>query len=374
MGKAPLILFIVFCFLSCGENPDTVSHNRPQEPRPPYPYRVEEVRFFNERDGAALAGTLTIPDSGDFFPAAVLITGAGLQDRDETVYGHKPFLVLADFLTRRGIAVLRYDDRSVGGSTGELENTTPEDFARDAYAGVLYLRSRHDLPLHRIGLIGHSMGAVEGMILAGGQEKIDFLVMLGGPGIPLYRNMIDSNDENQRRMGKSETVVFAGRQLMENLFRTIRLENSQQTRKQKLKQIVQSWRDSLQGEAKDEVERFTVSSPDYWENMADEYSTPYFRFVAHFDPVPVLQKIQCPVLSLIGDKDVQTLPVENSLAIRDALEQGRNRDFRVEILKDINHLFQKCETGLIIEYARIEETFNTEVMKIISEWIREREE
>jgi pimeloyl-ACP methyl ester carboxylesterase len=171
---------------------------------------------------ARLAGTLTIPDTDDGFPTVVLISGSGLQDRDETAHGNKLFEVLADYLTRRGIAVLRYDDRGAGMSTGPLENVTPENFAEDAYAGLQYLKERTDLKIGKIGLIGHSMGAVDGCILASRYIDISSLVMLAGPGIPLDEHMLKADSVSNVRSGKSVDVVSSGQALLRNMIAEVK--------------------------------------------------------------------------------------------------------------------------------------------------------
>jgi len=343
-----------------------------QESHTPCSYIEEEVWFTNRKDGAHLAGTLTIPNSQEEFPAVVLISGSGLQDRDETVYHHKPFKVLADYLTRNNIAVLRYDDRGAGKSTGPLENVTPENFAEDAYSGVQYLKSRNDLNISDIGFIGHSMGAVEGSILASRYSDISFLVMLGGPGIPLDEHMLKSDSVNNARSGKSMDEITSGQILLRNMMTEVKKGHRRDITETNLNRIIDEWRDALPAHVKEGVDEFTKHHPDHWRAMASEWATTYYRYVLHYDPYPVLTKISCPVLSLIGEKDVQTLPEEISHAIENALENGRCKNYRVEIIKNLNHLFQQCETGAISEYVQIEETFDVVVMKQIARWIDEQ--
>jgi len=340
-----------------------------REPRTLYPYCEEEVTFANGKDGAKLAGALTIPDTEKAFPAVVLISGSGLQDRDETAYGHKPFEVLADFLSRRGIAVLRYDDRGAGLSIGPLEGVTPEHFAEDAYAGLRYLKARKDLNIGDIGLIGHSMGAVEGGILASRRDDVAFLVMLAGPGIPLDENMLKADSVSNSRSGRDAEAVRAGQILLRSLIARVKKDRDSGDTEADLDRIINEWRNSLPAGIKEGIDAFTESNPDHWRAMASEWSTPYFRYVLQFDPRPVISTISCPVLSLIGEKDVQTLPEENSLAIEHALESGRCEDYRVEIVPGVNHLFQRCETGAISEYSRLGEPFGAGVPAEIAEWI-----
>jgi len=337
-------------------------------------FTAEEVVFKNNSDGAILSGTLTKPIGKDKFPVAILISGAGQQDRDETVYGHKPFKVLAEFLSNNGIGILRYDDRGVGGSKGNVWNATLEVQARDAYAGIRYLKTRKDIDIHSIGIIGHSFGAMQGTILASKYPDISFLVMLGGIGIPWSENHIKADRLSNKLKGESNEIIEAGSQLLEPLLKAMRsmpANQEYQISRNTLVKITENWQASLTGKAKTKIEEFTKSNPDFWiKNIAEEYATPIYISFAKYEPSEYLSKIQCPALSIIGEKDVQVIPGNNA-AIENALESGGNNNYKVITPKDINHLFQKCETGLISEYETIEEDFNLNVMIEISEWINE---
>ena len=363
-----LLWFMVISSFHC-DNSEGYDKSRFQEPHPPYPYIVEEVSFTNGNDRATLAGTLTIPNLQGESPAAVLISGSGLQDRDETIYNHKPFKVLADYLTRQNIAVLRYDDRGAGHSTGPMNNITPEHFAEDAYSAVQYLKSRDNIDAGKIGLIGYSMGAVEGSILASRYDDVAFLVMLGGPGIPLDEHMLLSDSVSNSRSGKTMDEIHAGQHLLRSMITEVKKGNSTSITENSLKRIISEWRDPLPPHLIMPVKEFTKNNPNHWKQMASEWATPYFNFVINYDPYTALTEVSCPTLSLIGEKDVQTLPEENSIGIRKAFENGKCIDYRVAIVTGVNHLFQKCETGTIDEYSRIEETFHESVMEEIAAWI-----
>lgn len=334
----------------------------------------EEVVFNNKLDGAILSGTLTKPIGKDTFPVAILISGAGQQDRDETVYGHKPFKVLAEFLSNNGIGVLRYDDRGVGGSKGNVWNATLEVQASDAYAGIQYLKTRKDVDIKNIGIIGHSFGAMQGTILASKYPDISFLVLLGGIGIPWSENHIKADRLSNKLKGEHDEIIEAGSQLLNHLLKAMKsmpTNQEYQISKNILVQIIERWQSSLTGKAKTEIEEFTKSHPDFWiKNFAEEYATPIYISCAQFEPYNYLIKIHCPVLSIIGEKDVQVVP-ENNGAIEMALKRVGNNNYKVIAPKDINHLFQKCETGLISEYEKIDEDFNLNVMMDISDWINE---
>jgi pimeloyl-ACP methyl ester carboxylesterase len=335
-------------------------------------YTEEEVTFTNPADGTMLAGTFTRPVNTDVFPSVVLISGSGPQDRDETVYGHKPFKVLAEFLSEKGIGVLRFDDRGVGGSKGDVWNATLEILSSDAYAGIQYLKKRSDVNPDHIGVIGHSIGAMQGTILTSTHEDISFLVMLGGPGLPWTENSIRSDSLINTLNGSPPEVVKAGMALLGSLYGAIiDFPDNQDysTSTDIVIQIIRHWQSTLTGTAKEEMDAFTAAQPDFWrEQIAEEFATPLFISCVKFDPFHYLSRTVCPVLSIIGEKDVQVVP-ENNRAIENALKAGGNRQYKTLIPKNINHLMQKCETGLISEYERIDEDFNPEVMNIIAEWI-----
>ena len=351
---------------TCGQE------RRSQEPVPPFPYQVEEVRIENDLDGAILSGTLTIPEHGNNFPAVVLVSGSGLQDRDESVYGHKPFKVLADFLTRKGIAVLRYDDRGAGKSKGNLIGATTETFAGDTYAAVKYLFAHKKINSGKVGIIGHSEGGLICTILAAKHPEIAFVVMLAGPGVPIDHALITANEKKLRSQGKNEAIVNAGTELFELIFKEIKIKKDHQTKKQILSKIIRNWQASLTGDAKKDIDEFIAENPDFFEYMADEWATPWFEFAANYDPRINLRQIKSPVLALNGDKDCQVLAEINLPEIEKAMKEGGNKNFRIEYLKNINHLFQKCETGFRDEYSLIEETFNEDVMTLITDWIKEQ--
>ncbi len=333
----------------------------------------EEVIFTNPTDGAILAGTFSKLSENGIFPAVILISGSGLQDRDETINdGHKPFKVLAKHLTKQGIAVLRFDDRGAGKSKGDVWNATIEVFASDALAGINYLKSRKDVNPNQIGIIGHSQGAMEGMMLASGQNDIAFLVMLGGPGIPWAENMVEANAENLRLQGKSQDNIDAGSQLLNEMIPVMQAGADYESTKTKLFKVISEWKQSLSGEVKGEIEDFDKSHPGFWKTMASDYATPIYMSAVNFIPSQYLKKVSCPVLSIIGNKDIQVLSSLNNPAIKQALIQGGNNNHMVLEMPDINHVFQKCKTGLTSEYSKIDESFNEDMLELIADWILDK--
>src|SRR5579883_2826453 len=211
---------------------------RPQEPKKPYPYSEEEVVFDNKTDAVQLAGTLTLPKGGGPFPAVVLITGSGPQDRDETLFGHRPFLVLADYLTRRGIAVLRVDDRGVGKSTGDFNKATVEDFAKDTFAGLEYLKSRKEIDGKRIGLIGHSEGATVASLLASRSTEVAFIVLMAGPGLKGDELWYSQTALMLKAAGASAQQVKKYRQVQKQLVAIIQGEKNDKTAEKELRRVL----------------------------------------------------------------------------------------------------------------------------------------
>jgi hypothetical protein len=338
---------------------------RPQEPAEPYPYLTDEVRYESASAAATLAGTLTVPDSTGPFPAVLLISGSGQQDRDETVFGHRPFLVLADYLTRRGVAVLRVDDRGVGGSTGDVTRATSEDFADDALAGVQYLKARHEIDPERIGLLGHSEGALIAAMVAARSADVAFLVMLAGTGLVgeeiLYRQAALIAEAN----GASEEAISRNRAAQEDIFRVLKEESSGADTEAGLREIMREALGSLTEEERAEpgVSEETI------EAQLRPLLTPWFRFFLTYDPRVALREVTCPVLAVNGEKDLQVPAPENLAAIQEALEAGGNSDYAMIQLDGLNHLFQTATTGSPSEYGRIEETMSPSALAIVADWI-----
>jgi len=328
--------------------------NRPQEPTPPYPYRTEDVRVPNPAGGSVLAGTLTLPPGAGPFPAAVLITGSGAQNRDEEIMGHKPFLVLADHLTRRGIAILRYDDRGVGKSTGSFATATTEDFAGDALAVWQALRARPEIDPARVGLIGHSEGGLIAPMLASRNPAIAFIVLLAGPGVPGDEIMVRQSTSVLKASGAPDEMVTANIALQRQAFAILREEDDTARITERLNAVT------------------VPGGPEAKARFLQQMQTPWLRFFARYDPAPALAKVACPVLGVWGTLDSQVEPVQNLPPAEAALKRGGNRDATLMRLPGLNHLLQTATTGLPAEYARIEETMSPSALGLIANWIRAR--
>ena len=313
----------------------SLRRNRPQNPVKPYPYREEEVTYENKAAGFRLAATLTIPPGKGPFPAVVLITGSGPQDRDETILDHRPFLVLADFLTRRGFAVLRADDRGVAKSGGNFATATTSDFATDAEAGLAYLRTRAEADPKKLGLIGHSEGGIIAPIVAARDPGVAFIVLLAGSAV--------RGDELLVAQVTAMAVARGATQ-----------EQAAAVAKQE-REVIQL----VQSPAPDSE----IPAP------AKPMRSPWFREFLAYDPAPALRKVQCPVLALNGSKDTQVPPGQNLPAIRKALEEGGNKRFETAELPGLNHLFQTAKTGSPTEYGDIEETLAPAALRKVADWL-----
>ena len=335
--------------------PDPV---RPQEPKPPFPYQIEEVVFQN--GVVSLAGTLTIPPGSGPFPAVLLISGSGLQDRDETVFGHKPFWVLADDLTRGGIAVLRVDDPGIGESTPHPEPPTTADFATDVEAGVAFLKG--DDRIGRVGLIGHSEGGLVASIVASRRDDVDFVVLMAGPGVPGAELLRKQNERIFDAMGIAGERKQNLLTLLERLFTTLTSDMAEDEMRQGVDEIVRK-QFEINGIPREQHDETQVQA------AVEQTLNPWMRYFLSFDPRPALAAIKVPVLALNGELDVQVDVDQNLTAIIAAFEKGGNQNVTVHRLPKHNHLFQRAETGLINEYAAIEETISPEVLDLIRDWV-----
>ena len=343
---------------------------RPQEPKKPYPYISENVTFKNIKDSVTLAGTLTLPEKSGKFPVVILISGSGAQNRDEEIMGHKPFLVLADYLTRHGIAVLRYDDRGVGGSTGSMKTATSEDFVNDVMAAIKYLKTKKEIDKHKIGLIGHSEGGMIAPMVASRSKDVSFIVLLAGPGIRGADLLLKQEEEIYKASGISDEQIKRSAKVNQALFNIILNTTDDTALKEKLTNYLVKTFDKLP-----EQERPSgMDADDFTRMTVAKLTSPWMLYFLRYDPAPVLEKVKCPVLALNGSKDLQVNAKINLTGIRNALEKGGNKDFTIKDLPGLNHLFQECTTGLPTEYSQIEQTFSPAALKIISDWIKSKTE
>ena len=325
---------------------------RPQNPTKPYPYHDEDVSYENKVQNVTLAATLTIPQGKGPFPAVVLITGSGPQDRDESLLGHKPFLVLSDYLTRHGIAVLRADDRGTGKSTGNFATATTADFATDTEAGIAYLKTRPEVNPKKIGLIGHSEGGIIAPMVAARNPDVAFIVMMAGSGVPGDEILVAQVEAIDESSGKTHAEAVQAGTREREILNLIKTEKDPAVLEKKLKDKMAE--DGLEAQLGIEIKALT---------------SPWFRFFMTYDPATALRKVTCPVLALNGEKDRQVPPKQNLPAIRKALEEGGNKHFEIVELPGLNHLFQTAKTGSPNEYAQIEETIAPVALDTMTVWI-----
>lgn len=338
---------------------------RSQVPKPPFPYRVEELAV-ESAPGVRLSGTLTLPQGAGPFPAVVLVSGSGAQDRDETLAGHKPFLVLSDYLTRRGIAVYRYDDRGTARSTGNHAAATSEDFAVDARAAVAALRARTDIRRDAVGIVGHSEGGLIAPLVARDPAAgVGFVVMLAGPGIPGDSILILQADLIAKAGGTPDSVRARARVASRRIYDVVRTERD-------TVRLVQRVREQTRAIIAATANAQPLPDSTMVELQVRQLTSPWFRYFLSYDPRPTLRAVKVPVLALNGTLDLQVPHAENLSAIGDALRAGGNRDVTLLELPRLNHLFQTATTGAPSEYASIEETFAPAALQRIGDWILER--
>ena len=334
--------------------------NRPQEPQAPFPYAAEPVRIASV-PGVTLAGTLTLPPVDTPSPAVVLISGSGPQDRDEALLGHRPFLVLADHLTRHGVAVLRFDDRGVGESSGSLADATTSDFADDTMTAVKFLDGRSDIGA--IGLIGHSEGGLVAPMVANRSPEVQFVVLMAGPGLTGEEILYRQSDLIIKSNGGSPELAETNRRTQAALFAVLKEEENADVARDKLQEILLESLAQLSAGSTNEQRDLQVKA------QLGQITQPWFRYFLTYDPLPALRELDCPVLAIKGEKDTQVPANENLEAIRQALTDGRNADFDIVELPQLNHLFQTAGTGSPNEYASIEETMSPRALQTITSWI-----
>ena len=319
----------------------------------------------NTIENFSLAGTLTLPQGEGPFPAVVLISGSGQQDRDETIYNHKPFKVIADHLTRNGIAVLRYDDRGVGSSKGKTNNSTSLTNADDAEAAVNYLLQRPEINKKKIGLAGHSEGGLIAPIVASRNADIAFIVSLAGPGVRGYDLIIRQSEDIMRVSGATEEEITETVTANGQLFKMAIAEPDQ---RKFAKQAMEWYSKDLDSkgltpeERKEKMAAFTQGLV--------SVNNPWMKYFLDTDPAQFWSAVKCPVLALNGEKDLQVNHEMNLPAIKAALRKGGNRKVKTVIMPNLNHLFQTSETGSPGEYGKIEETFSPAALELMTSWIR----
>ncbi len=349
------------------EEARAVGPPRPQTPKPPFPYEAREVTYQNPVDDTRLAGTLTIPPGSGPHPAVILITGSGAQDRDETLFGHKPFMVWADHLTRHGIAVLRMDDRGVGGSSGSTADSTSKDFANDVIAGLKFLQQQPEIDRRRLGLVGHSEGGIIAPLVASKSKDVACMVLLGGPALPGAKLLNLQLEALVRAAGLSEADIERQSQAQRKLIDLVVADAEADAVRDAARELIR-----VQFEALDERNPSEEQLDGQTKVAVAQVSSPWMRWFLKHDPREVLVKVKCPTLALIGSLDLQVPPKENVPELAKAFRQAGNTQATVKELPGLNHLFQPAKTGLVAEYAAIDQTLAPAVLDEVTSWLREQ--
>ena len=327
---------------------------RPQDPQPPFNYRAEEVTFTNEKEGNTLAGTLTIPEGDGPFPALVLVSGSGQQNRDEELMNHRPFWVIADYLSRRGVAVLRYDDRGMGGSTGEVLNATSLDFSYDAEAAFDFLRNRKEINASQVGILGHSEGGIINFMVAERRPEVAFLVSLAGPAVSGIEVLKEQQAAILRAQGMSEEMVQFSGNANAQMFEIIEASNDREEADTLLRQLLKGW----------------GYNEELTEQTVGQMASPWMYYFLKYDSTDAIVKTTCPALLLNGSKDLQVLASQNLPAYERIIAEHGKTNLTLREMPNLNHLFQHCETGSPTEYVEIEETISPEVLEMIVEFVK----
>jgi len=336
--------------------------SRPQDPIKPFPYVSEDITFENPKANITLAGTLTMPKGKGRFPAVVLISGSGPQNRDEELMGHRPFLVLSDHLTRNGIAVLRYDDRGFGASTGDFRSATSADFATDVESAIAYLKSRSEIDGKAIGLVGHSEGGLIAPMVAAGSRDVAFMVLMAGSGIRGDKLLLLQEELIERVLGTPEPEIKQMLETNGKQFDAIVNTKDNTQLKSELRDILEEDGAVTVPEGMTKAEFITA--------QIDQFTSPWVTYFLRYDPSENLGKVTCPVLAINGEKDLQVPPQENLSAIKSAIVKGGNTNVTTREYKTLNHLFQEAETGSPMEYSTIEQTIAPIVLEDITAWIK----
>jgi uncharacterized protein len=364
----------------------TTALNRPQTPKPPFPYKSEDVEYDNADKSIHFGATFTVPlpdpavnyFRAPVYPTVILITGSGKQDRDETILGHRSFAVIADWLTRQGIAVLRVDDRDMGKTTGNYSTSTSADFAKDVEAGINYLKSREDVDTGNIGLIGHSEGGMIAPMVAVKRNDVKFIVLLAGPGAKIIDLMEQQNVDVAAAAGTSRTFLEKYRLLFRQLANTIINEPDSAKAFDKSIKVFNDWQKDKNIFLVKSTTGVTdeKSKAKFIRGFVQQLSTPWFNYFMKFNPADYLTLVKCPVLALNGEKDIQVSAKQNLEAIKNALEKSNaqrpvgKKNFKTIEMPGLNHLFQHCKKCTVEEYGELEESFDTGTLTIIANWIK----
>lgn len=344
---------------------------RPQTPKPPFPYQSTDVIYYNKDKSIQYGATITRPEGNGPYPALLLLTGSGPQNRDEELFGHKPFAVMADYLTRRGYLVLRADDRGVGQTTGDGKTATSKDFADDAMAGLNYLKTLPEADKGKLGLLGHSEGGMLAQMVAAQRNDIAFVILLAAPGEKIIDLMMHQNEAVLQSAGVANENIQSYLALYKPLALALSSPLTDTASKKAATVIVDNW---LKQTPKEAVLATTgirdeKSKEAFINEFRKSVSTPWFRYFLRYDPDRYVRKLNAKVLALNGDRDIQVVAKQNLAALKASLQKSHAKKFDVVELKGLNHLFQHCNKCTVTEYGQLEETFAPEALEAIGSWL-----
>ena len=351
---------------------EIMAPRRPQNPKPPYAYRSEDIIYYNSDSSIRYGATITIPNGKGPFPAVLLITGSGQQNRDEEILEHRPFAVIADHLTRNGYIVMRVDDRGMGQTTGDLIHATSRDFANDAEVSLEHLIKRREVNRQRVGLLGHSEGGMIAQMIAAERKDIYFLISLAGPGEKVLKLMTDQNEAVLSKNGMSKKYIDHYLQLYQKLIPVIINAGSEQAARSAALKEVNTW---VKATDKNIVAATTgikneETTKEFINAFVPTMYSSWFRYFFAYDPDANLRKLNSKILALNGSEDIQVIAKTNLASMKSSLQNGRSKDFTMKELKGLNHLFQHCTTCTVQEYGQLEETIAPEVLETIASWLK----
>ena len=343
---------------------------RPQTPQGPFPYRVENVTFTNKDGSITFGGTLTSPQGKGPFTTVLLISGSGQQDRDETLFGHKAFWVIADYLTRQGVTVLRTDDRGVGETTGKIG--TSADYAQDVLEAIRFLKTRKEVNHKKIGLIGHSEGGMIAPIAAAQSKDVAFIISLAGVGVNGKELLLRQSDDILQKMGSNESYRSHIHSLNEAIYSTVSRLPMEGDIKDSLQATFDQWVKAQPENVLGQLGYKTEQGRKNFVKQLSPMNSQWYRYFIKYEPQTILSKLTIPVLALNGSKDVQVASQPNLEGFRKGLTAAGNTHFETIEVPDLNHLFQKCTKCIPTEYGLLEETFSVEALDLVTNWVKKR--
>ncbi len=341
--------------------------NRPQTPIEPFPYTSTDITIKNNKQNIKLSATLTMPEGKGPFPLAILISGSGPQDRNSEIFKHKPFLIISDYLTREGIAILRYDDRGVGLSKGSFKKATSADLATDAEAVFRYGFTLDNIDKSKIGIIGHSEGGLIAPMIASKSDSVGFIVSIAGPGVPISELMLLQNLNIFKKNGMTKEGLELTSAALPKIYAIATQDKEPKLLYDTLISEIHGFYTSL---TKEDQLLLGPNKASYYLVLSQGLFSTWFRYFLGFDPTPYWEKTKCPVLAISGSEDLQVDAEQNITAIQNILKKNNQKNNDFKILKGLNHLMQPCQSCTIGEYATLETTFDTSALKYIKDFIK----